>query len=114
MTATLVRIADNAAGLKARKAALRSDRDTPGAYLRRCREAAGLSRDQCAEKIVSNLGYVRSTVARLQELENDMPGDYAPLVQSLKTHAVFPFDIQRFFALASATAAPSLGEMDAA
>lgn len=86
---------------------------TPGAYLRKCRKRAGLSRAQCAEKIAFALHDRRHAEATLAACEANQPGDYAQLVRHLRDRAVFAFDLGTFTQLAAATCDPELPDLAA-
>ena len=76
---------------------------TPGGYMRDCRRRAKLSLDQVANKIALQLhdrAFVRD---RLAELEANKPGDYLPLVESLRRTNAFPFSFATFSSLAAQT-----------
>lgn len=114
MTDNLIRIDSQAAGYKARAAARRSGRITPGTFIREARQRAGKSLDDVTAKIAEHYGargYIR---AELEDLEADRPGDYARLVRALHDHRAFAFDLQTFFNLAAATSASGLDEWAAA
>ena len=103
---------------RARRAALRSaeqsQRETPGAYIRRCRERARKTPDQVAEKICAHYGAQHHALRDLADLEADQPGDYARLVRALHAHGAFTFNLPVFYALAAATCDAGLDECDAA
>lgn len=107
------RIDNLAAGRKARRAALRSQRQTPGAYIRECRQRARIGTLEVAEAICRQPGEYPGAIAALDALEDDQPGDYAHLVRAMSDHRAFPFDYATFCQLAADTAAPALGEMAA-
>ena len=118
MPANLTRIDNMAAGFEARDAALRASEasglPTPGQYMQKQRKAAGVSRAEVARRLAANAGARPQIEMRLEDLENDLPGNHAQLVRTLQAHRVFPFNIAMFTALAAATCAPSLGEWDPA
>lgn len=104
--------------LAAREAALRASaatgNPTPGQYIQRCRRAAKLSIAQVADRIGAHHRAKLWVEADLRGLEADRPGNHAALVRSLKYHAVFPFNLAMFHALAAATCAPALAEWEPA
>ena len=85
-----------------------SPRSTPGAYMKRCRQRAGLSIEQCAEKITLGDHNWRQAVRDLTALEAEQPGDYYRLARQLNEREVFDFDIGTFAVLASSTSDVSL------
>lgn len=103
-----------AAPLAARRAVLRSarssGRETAGAYMRRCRERAGLSIEDCAAKIAGPQNERCHARNDLELLEDDRPGNYYRLARSLNDHRVFGFSISVFLSLTSATADAGLEE----
>ena len=99
-----------AAPLAARRAVRRSGRETAGAYMRRCRERAGLSIEECAAKIAGPQNERCHARNDLELLEDDRPGNYWRLARSLNDHRVFGFSLSVFLSLASATADAGLEE----
>lgn len=99
-----------AAPMAARRAVLRSKRETAGGYMRRCRTRAGLSIEECAAKIAGAQNERCHARNDLQLLEDDRPGNYYRLARSLNDHRVFGFSLSVFLSLASATADASLDE----
>lgn len=83
-------------------------KQAPGAYIRECRERAGLSRAQCAARIAVACHDVHRAGADLAALEAERPGDYLRLVQLLRDRKVFAFSFDHFASLAAATADPAL------
>lgn len=113
-----IRIDASADSRVARRAALRSaeqfQRETPGAYMRKCRKRADLTRTQVAEKICGHFGAQAFAESSLRDLELDQPGDYARLIRSLHAHDVFAFSPAVFYQLAAATCDPGFDECHAA
>ena len=103
-----------AAPRAARRAVLRSarssGRETAGAYMRRCRERAGLSIEECAAKIAGAQNERCHARNDLQLLEDDRPGNYYRLARSLHDHRVFGFSLSVFLSLTSATSDASFDE----
>ena len=87
-----------------------SERLTPGAYIRQCRERSGKSIEQCAASIAAAEHDRRHARNDLTLLEDDQPGDYYRLVMALRDRAVVRFDMSTFFSLAAATADSSFDE----
>lgn len=99
-----------AAPLAARRAVRRSGRETAGAYMRRCRERAGLTIEECAAKIAGQQNDRCHARNDLELLEDDRPGNYYRLARSLHDHRVFGFSMTVFLSLVSATADAGLDE----
>ena len=106
---TITRIADVTRPMRARAAALRSGRETPGAYMKRCREREGRSIEQVADLIASG-AYARARAARdIANLEADVPGEYSQLLHALRDHRAVVFNMTVIMSLASATCGEDLG-----
>ena len=87
---------------------------TPGGYMKTCRQRAGLSIAQCAEKVGWAAHDRARARAEIAALEADRPGDYNQLLRHLQAKKVFRFDPVTFSQLALATCSPELEEVGAA
>jgi len=83
-------------------------RQTPGAYLRKCRLRARVTLHQCAELIAQGPANQARAYRDLVRLECNEPGDYGQLARCLHNSGAFPFDFARFVALAAETCDASL------
>jgi len=103
---------------RVRRAALRSadqsQRETPGAYIRRCRERANKTPEEVAAKICAHYGAQHHALRDLANLEADQPGDYSRLVRALHAHGAFAFNLPVFYTLAAATCDAGLDDCHAA
>jgi hypothetical protein len=83
---------------------------TPGAYMRQCRRAAGLTVAQCANAVtLRGSARIRAQDA-IRALEANRPGDYGRIVSALRDRRVFAFDFGLFATLAAETADPDMPE----
>ncbi len=84
---------------------------TPGAYMRACRQRAGVTIRACSEAIAVGPANQALAMADLRRLERNKPGDYSRLVRALRARAAFPFDLMIFAALVAETCDPSLDDV---
>ena len=83
---------------------------SPGQYMQSCRQRAGLSIAKVAEKIAAN-GEHRYTAHHIRALEQDQPGDYAQLIDTLHAHQPFAFDRAIVLARMAKTADPAFEDL---
>lgn len=77
---------------------------TPGAYMRRCRNAAGVTVAQAAQAVALRGSDRLRAQDAIRALEANRPGDYGRIVSALRDRAAFPFDFGLFASLAAETA----------
>ncbi|RDS75984.1 hypothetical protein DL238_15040 [Alteriqipengyuania lutimaris] len=78
--------------------------------MRSCRQRAELSIAQVAAKISAN-GEHRYTARNLRALEQDQPGDYAQLIDTLHAHQPFAFDRAILLGRMASTADPAFDDL---
>lgn len=78
--------------------------------MRSCRQRARLSIAQVAERIAAN-GEQRFAARNLRALEQDLPGDYAQLIDTLHAHQPFAFDRAIVLARMANTADPAFEDL---
>lgn len=78
--------------------------------MRSCRQRAGLSIAKVAKKIAAN-GEQHFAARNLRALEQDLPGDYAQLIDTLYAHRPFSFDRAIVLARMAKTADPAFEDL---
>jgi len=83
---------------------------SPGQYMKSCRQRAGRTVAEVAEEIAAS-GESHYTAYDIRALEQDRPGDYAQLIETLQAHRPFAFDRAIVLGLIANTADPAFEDL---